>query len=138
MPTPPPSGTPAERSVLDICWTYTLMAMGLRLKRMKLYLSDHSKRVIEFPDTFEPCPRAVPPPPNPDGPARLVSPDGLKILRVLADKGASEVKAIATHSGVERSKVYVLVGDMAARGLIRDDGEGYVIADQKAWEEANN
>lgn len=68
----------------------------------------------------------------------LVSPDGLRILSLIGEKGPLEAKAVAAQlaPAVERSKCYTLIADMRARGLVRDEGNGYVLGEPELWRAA--
>lgn len=59
----------------------------------------------------------------------LLSTSGKKIVEAIAAGSPIEAKAIPAAVGIDRSKVYVLLGDMAERGIIRLTADGYVIAD---------
>lgn len=63
----------------------------------------------------------------------MLSPEGARIMQYIADRGPIEAKAVAVSCGVERSKCYVLLSDLRERGLIRDDGRGYAIAEPDLW-----
>jgi hypothetical protein len=65
--------------------------------------------------------------------ARLLSPDAARIVAYIAGRGTAAAKVIAGGAGVERSKCYVLLGDLKDRGLIRDEGDGYALADLELW-----
>ncbi|MBY0515130.1 MAG: helix-turn-helix domain-containing protein [Gemmataceae bacterium] len=63
----------------------------------------------------------------------LLSDDGRRIMRVIADRGPATAKVVVGAAGVERSKCYSLLADLRERGLIRDDGDGYELADRDVW-----
>jgi hypothetical protein len=56
-------------------------------------------------------------------------------MRFIAERGAPvAAKVIATGTGIERSKCYVIIKALSERGLIADRGAGFVIADPELWE----
>jgi hypothetical protein len=65
--------------------------------------------------------------------AALVSADGMKVLRLVAEGGPLPAKAVVAKAGVERSKCYVLLTDLRDRGIIADRGDGYELADPELW-----
>lgn len=64
----------------------------------------------------------------------LVSEEAYEMWRVIAGRGPISAKAVVASSPAERSKAYVLIADLAARGLILETAEGYEIADRELWE----
>lgn len=66
--------------------------------------------------------------------AALVSPDGRRIMEVIADAGPVAAKTIQLRAGIERSRLYCLLTDLRDRGLIADHGDGYELADPELWE----
>jgi hypothetical protein len=59
--------------------------------------------------------------------AAFTSPDELRVLQVIAKRGPIAPKAVILASGVERTKCYVLLSELTARGLVRDAGDGYTL-----------
>lgn len=70
--------------------------------------------------------------------AALLSPDGRRIMNLIAREQPAHAKGIVSGSCLERSKCYVLLADLVARGLIAEIRGGYVIADRELWEAARN
>lgn len=66
--------------------------------------------------------------------AALVSEDGLRVWRYVAERGPVAAKVVPGACGVERSRCYVLLTDLRDRGLIADHGDGYELADKELWE----
>lgn len=131
-----------ERALIDAAARYAAAIAGASLVRVCVTLSDGGKRRIDPPLSVGPP--AVEIEGTPADPAEslaakllrcLLSPDGLQIMRVIADRGQVEAKAIvmALTNVVDRSKCYTLLTELRERGLIRDDGSGYTLADAEVW-----
>jgi hypothetical protein len=64
----------------------------------------------------------------------FLSPDSRAILTFISTRQPVAAKVIAAGVGIERSKCYVLLTELRDRGLIRDQGDGYVIVAPDVWE----
>ncbi|HYH64915.1 MAG TPA: hypothetical protein VD866_09500 [Urbifossiella sp.] len=67
-------------------------------------------------------------PPAVESPAAFLSPECERIVQVVFDRGPVAAKVISRVAKVDRTRCYVLLADLRARGLIRDDGDGYELA----------
>lgn len=65
--------------------------------------------------------------------ARLLSADGLAIMRLVAARQPVAAKVVMAGVGFDRSKCYTLLTDLRDRGLIRDTEGGYEVADAEVW-----
>lgn len=79
------------------------------------------------PEPLTPRPKARTKGPTALVPSASLGTDARKIVDAIQQRGPIEAKNIPSASGVERSKCYVLIGDLAERGLIRDTPDGYVV-----------
>ena len=88
---------------------------------IEMRLSDSQRITLDLPAVAPAAPVLVAPS------ARDASPDGMKILAAVREYGPAAVKEIIERTRIEKSRCYVLVDDMAQRGLIVDHGDGYEI-----------
>lgn len=65
--------------------------------------------------------------------AAMLSSDERRVVRLVAERGPIAPKAVVASAGVERSKCYVLLSELADRGIIADRGDGYELAEPEVW-----
>ena len=128
-----PSLSP-ELAMIDACARYALTASQAVITAIKLIYADGRTYCMQL-GRGQPSTLAVYQPPADGAPlTRLLSLEGVRICQAVADRAPVAIKALIDATGIERSKLYILVADLTGRGMIADRGEGLVIADERGWE----
>ena len=65
--------------------------------------------------------------------ASFLSSEARVVMGVVADRGPMLAKSIVERSGIERSRAYLILGELKERGLITDGKDGYELADRELW-----
>ncbi len=65
--------------------------------------------------------------------ASFVSPESMRILEAVAERGPVAPKSVTRVAGVDRTRCYCLLGELRGRGLIRLDRDGYTLAAAEVW-----
>ena len=130
MPTPSSSGVPPEHALVGAAILYAGLTAGAVLSGLRLFYTDGRSVRLSVPSGYAPpvapvvgiCPK------------RVLSQDGRRICRAIADRQPIATKAIIDEAGVERTKLYMLVADLVDRGVLAETGDGLVIGDTGTWD----